>query len=69
MKKENKSNQIQKVKKIKVLFYQFNELNSSTKDFDIKALLINNKKRNKGDNIFIEKLNFPFIEILYLLFW
>ncbi len=56
MKKENKSNQIQKLKNIKALFYQVNELNSSIKDLDIKTLLINTKKRNKGDNIFIEKL-------------
>ena len=68
MKKENKSNQIQKVKKIKELFYQFNELNSSIKDLDNKTLLINTKKRNKGGDVFIEKLNFTFIEILYLLF-
>ena len=66
MKKENKSNQIQKVKKIKELFYQFNELNSSIKDLDIKTLLINTKKRNKGDNIFIEKLNFTFRNSLFI---
>ena len=67
MKKENKSNQIQKVKKIKDHFYQFNELNSSIKDLDIKTLLINTKKRNKGDNIFIEKLNFTFRNSLFII--
>ena len=73
MKKENKSNQIQKVKKIKDHFYQFNELNSSIKDLDIKikknnnnALLISTEKRNKGDNIFIEKLNFTSRNSLFI---
>ena len=63
--KENKSKSNSKSKKNKRTFYQFNELNSSIKDLDIKikknnnnALLISTEKRNKGDNIFIEKLNF-----------
>ena len=66
--KENKSKSNSKSKKNKRTFYQFNELNSSIKDLDIKTLLINTKKRNKGDNIFIEKLNLTYIEILYFFF-
>ena len=71
--KENKSKSNSKSKKNKRTFYQFNELNSSIKDLDIKikknnnnALLISTEKRNKGDNIFIEKLNFTSRNSLFI---